>query len=130
MDGFLLLAPSEDQIQCMFFLPVCSSSVCISNVIEQSGKELLKCSMSWADSFYWIIYVQLFHTCTCTCMHVKSIPSSSSMKLLSYIRWHWPSRVKMFVSFMHASVAGVISVGHLVVATSTMEVHKRLMFAG
>ena len=33
----------------------------------------------------------------------------------------------MFVSFMHASVAGVISVGHLVVATSTMEVHKRLM---
>ena len=36
----------------------------------------------------------------------------------------------MFVSFMHASIAGVISVGHLVVATSTMEVHKRLMFAG
>ena len=63
-------------------------------------------------------------------MHVKSIPSSSSMKLFSYIRWHWPSRVKMFVSFMHASVAGVISVGHLVVATSTMEVHKRLMFVG
>ena len=52
------------------------------------------------------------------------------MKLLSYIRWHWPSRVKMFVNFMHASVAGVISAGHLVVATSTMEVHKRLMFAG
>ena len=36
----------------------------------------------------------------------------------------------MFVSFMHASVAGVISAGHLVVATCTMEVHKRLMFAG
>ena len=35
----------------------------------------------------------------------------------------------MFVNFMHASVAGVISVGHLVVATSTMEVHKCLMFA-
>ena len=35
----------------------------------------------------------------------------------------------MFVNFMHA-VAGVISVGHLVVATSTIEVHKRLMFAG
>ena len=48
MDGFLLLAPSEDQIQQMFFLPVCSSSMCILNVIEQSGKELLKCSMSWA----------------------------------------------------------------------------------
>ena len=48
MDGFLLLAPSEDQIQRMFFLPVCSSSMCILNVIEQSGKELLKCSMSWA----------------------------------------------------------------------------------
>ena len=47
----------------------------------------------------------------------------------SDIRWHWLSRVKMFVSFMHASVAGVISVGHLVVATSTMEVHKHLMFA-
>ena len=62
-------------------------------------------------------------------MHVKSVPSSSSMKLL-YIRWHWPSRVKMFVNFMHASVAGVISAGHLVVAASTMEVHKRLMFAG
>ena len=129
MDGFLLLAPSEDQIQRMFFLPVCSSSMCILNVIEQSGKELLKCSMSWAV----IVSIGL---CTviscmyCTCMHVKSIPSSSSMKLLSYIRWHWPSRVKMFVSFMHASVAGVISVGHLVVATSTMEVHKRLMFAG
>ena len=27
---------------------VCSSSMCIFNVIEQSGKELLKCSMSWA----------------------------------------------------------------------------------
>ena len=48
MDGFLLLAPSEDQIQRMFFLPGCSSSMCILNVIEQSGKELLKCSMSWA----------------------------------------------------------------------------------
>ena len=36
----------------------------------------------------------------------------------------------MFVNFMHPSVAGVISVGHLVVATSTVEVHKRLMFAG
>ena len=48
MGGFLLLAPSEDQIQRMFFLPVCSSSMCIFNVIEQSGKELLKCSMSWA----------------------------------------------------------------------------------
>ena len=48
MDGFLLLAPTEDQIQRMFFLPVCSSSMCILNVIEQSGKELLKCSMSWA----------------------------------------------------------------------------------
>ena len=57
-------------------------------------------------------------------MHVKSVPSSSSMKLLS---WHWPSRVKMFVNFIHASVAGVISVGHLVVATSTIEVHKRLV---
>ena len=61
---------------------------------------------------------------------LKHTYSSSSMKLLSYIRWHWPSRVKMFVNFMHASVAGVISVGHLVVATSTMEVHKHLMFAG
>ena len=50
MDGFLLLAPSEDQIQRMFFLPGCSFSMCILkiNVIEQSGKELLKCSMSWA----------------------------------------------------------------------------------
>ena len=48
MNGFLLLALSEDQIQRMFFLPVCSSSMCIFNVIEQSGKELLKCSMSWA----------------------------------------------------------------------------------
>ena len=38
MDGFLLLAPTEDQIQRMFFLPVCSSSMCILNVIEQSGK--------------------------------------------------------------------------------------------
>ena len=27
---------------------VCSSSMCIFNVIEQSGKELLMCSMSWA----------------------------------------------------------------------------------
>ena len=36
----------------------------------------------------------------------------------------------MFVNFMHAYVAGVISAGHLVVATSTMEEHKRLMFAG
>ena len=36
----------------------------------------------------------------------------------------------MFVNFIHASVAGVISVGHFVVATSTMEVHKRLIFAG
>ena len=90
----------------------------------QSGKELLKCSMHY--SFYWIIYVQLsfIHVL----VHACTIPSSSSMR--SYIRWHWPSRVKMFVSFMHASVAGVISVGHLVVATSTMEVHKRLMFAG
>ena len=82
MDGFLLLAPTEDQIQRMFFLPVCSSSMCILNVIEQSGKELLKCSMSWAV----IVSIGLFHTCTCTCMHVKSIPSSSSVKLFSYIR--------------------------------------------
>ena len=36
----------------------------------------------------------------------------------------------MFVNFMHASVAGVISAGHLVLAIFTMEVHKRLMFAG
>ena len=90
---------------------VFSSSMCIFNVIEQSGKELLKCSMSWAIIVSIGLCIQLFHTCTCTCMHVKSIPSSSSMKLLSYIRWHWPSRVKMFVNFMHASVAGVISVG-------------------
>ena len=109
----------------MFFLPVCSSSMCILNVIEQSGKELLKCSMSWAVIVSIGLCTVISYTCTCT--HVKSIPSSSSMKLLSYIRWHWPSRV---VSFMHASVAGVISAGHLVVATSTMEVHKRLMFAG
>ena len=87
---------------------VCSSSMCIFNVIEQSGKELLKCSMSWAVIVSIGFYVQLFHTCM----------------------YFWPSRVKMFVNFMHASVAGAISVGHLVVATSTMEVHKRLMFAG
>ena len=82
---------------------VCSTSMCIFNVIEQSGKELLKCSMSWAV----IVSIGL-----CT--------------VISYM-YFWPSRVKMFVNFMHASVAGVISVGHLVVATSTMEVHKRLM---
>ena len=76
-------------------------------------------------SFYWIMYSYFIHVL----VHACTIPSSSSMKLLSYIRWHWLSRVKMFISFMHASVAGVISVGHLVVATSTMEVHKHLMFA-
>ena len=83
-------------------------------------------------NFYWIMYScsyfihVLVHACTSSSLHCDS-----SMKLLSYIWWHWPRRVKIFVNFMHASVAGVIySVGHLVVATSTMEVHKRLMFAG
>ena len=68
MNGFLLLALSEDQIQRMFFLPVCSSSMCIFNVIEQSGKELLKCSMSWAvivsiGLCSYFIHV-LVHACT------------------------------------------------------------------
>ena len=79
-------------------------------------------------SFYWIMYSYfihvLVHACTSSYLHCASL-----MKLLSYNWWHWPSRVKMFVNFMRASVAGVISAGHLVVATSTMEVHKRLTFA-
>ena len=108
MGGFCSLLPQKTKSNvCSFCQWHCKfSSMCIFNVIEQSGKELLKCSMSWAV----IVSIGL-----CT--------------VISYM-YFWPSRVKMFVNFMHASVAGVISVGHLVVATSMMEVHKRLMFAG
>ena len=43
---------------------------------------------------------------------------------------HWLSRDSVLVNFVHTSVAEAISVGHITVATSIIELHSLVMFDG
>ena len=101
--------------------------------MEESGKVALKFSMNCG------IAVSVGTLCKinnqfCVIQLCSTVPSSlhcaSVMKFWSYIQWHWLSRDSVSVNFAHTSVAEGISIGHITVATTIIELHNLVMFDG